>query len=238
MNKPIITRSVIPNLFTAMNMFCGYLSIINSAEQNYFYAAWLIIIASIFDALDGFAARLTNSSSELGVELDSLSDVVSFGAAPGFLIYSVYLNQFEVAGVIFSSLLLIAGGFRLARFNVQLVGYSKTHFIGLPIPFSGITIALFILAFFDKINENNISLIIITMVIVLSLLMVSKIKYDTIPKISFRSLKQKPFHFLFLVAFIILLINSSYKGLFFAFVFVILFGIFRQLFNWFRKKIN
>ena len=236
MNRPIVTRSVIPNLFTAMNMFCGYLSMINSSEQNYFYAAWLIIIAAIFDALDGFAARLTNSSSELGVELDSLSDVVSFGAAPGFLIYSVYLNQFEVFGVLLSSLLLIAGGFRLARFNVQLVGFSKTHFTGLPIPSSGITVALFILAYIEKIDNKNISLVIIPMVILLSILMVSKIKYDTIPKISLNSFKQKPLPFLFLLAFIVLLISTSYTGLFFTFVFVILFGIFRQMFNWFRKK--
>jgi len=236
MNKPLITRSVIPNLFTAMNMFCGYLSMINSSEQNYFYAAWLIIIAAIFDALDGFAARVTNSSSELGVELDSLSDVVSFGAAPGFLIYSIYLNQFEVVGVMLSSLLLIAGGFRLARFNVQLIGFSKTHFTGLPIPSSGITIALFILAFYEVIDKPNISIFIIPMVILLSFLMVSKIKYDTIPKISIQSLKQKPFHFLFIILFIFLLAYTNYKGLFFIFVFVILFGIFRQLFNWFRKK--
>lgn len=236
MNKPLITRSVIPNLFTAMNMFCGYLSMINSSEHNYFYAAWLIIIAAIFDALDGFAARVTNSSSELGVELDSLSDVISFGAAPGFLIYSVYLNQFEVVGVMLSSLLLIAGGFRLARFNVQLIGFSKTHFTGLPIPSSGITIALFILAFYEVISDPDISIFIIPMVISLSLLMVSRIKYDTIPKISFQSLKQKPFHFLFIILFIFLLAYTNYKGLFFIFVFVILFGIFRHVFNWFRKK--
>ena len=123
-----ITPSVIPNLFTAMNMFCGFLSIITASNGNYNYAAWLIIIAAVFDALDGLVARLTKSSSELGVELDSLSDIISFGCAPAFLLYATYFYQFDNIGVILSSLPLIAGGFRLARFNVQLVGLEKSFF--------------------------------------------------------------------------------------------------------------
>ena len=82
---------MIPNLFTSLNMFCGFLSIISASEGNYIYSAWLIFTAAIFDALDGLVARLTNSSSELGVELDSLSDIVSFGAAPSFLLYKSFL---------------------------------------------------------------------------------------------------------------------------------------------------
>src|SRR3989337_3829126 len=135
-----ITPSVIPNLFTAMNMFCGFLSIITASNGNYNYAAWLIIVAAIFDGLDGIVARLTKSSSELGVELDSLSDIVSFGCAPPFLMYSTYLYNFVHIGIILSSLPLIAGGFRLARFNVQLVGFEKSFFIGLPIPTAALTI--------------------------------------------------------------------------------------------------
>src|SRR4030065_678458 len=130
MNRPRLTPSVIPNLFTAINMFCGFLSILSASEGNFNYAAWLIYIAAIFDALDGMVARLTNSSSELGVELDSLSDIVSFGAAPAFILYKTYLYQFDVYGIIIASLPMIAGGFRLARFNVQLVGFEKSFFIG------------------------------------------------------------------------------------------------------------
>jgi len=143
-----VTRSVIPNLFTAMNLFAGFLSIINASQQNYQYAAWLIIIAAIFDALDGAVARLTKSSSELGVELDSLSDIVSFGAAPAFLIYKTYLNSYETIGVLIAASLVLAGGFRLARFNVQLVGFDKSFFTGLPIPISALTISSFILIYY------------------------------------------------------------------------------------------
>src|SRR4030066_426845 len=149
MNRPRLTSSVIPNLFTAINLFCGFLSILSASEGNFNYAAWLIIVAAVFDALDGLVARLTNSSSELGVELDSLSDIISFGCAPSFLIYSTYFHTLEILGIILSSLPLITGGFRLARFNIQLVGFEKTFFIGLPIPTAALTLASFVLAFYD-----------------------------------------------------------------------------------------
>ena len=130
MNRLRITPSVIPNMFTAMNMFCGFLSLINAASGEYIYACWLIIIAAVFDMLDGTMARLTKSSSALGVQLDSLSDLVSFGVAPAFLVYKTHLINYNAAGIVISSLLMIAGGLRLARFNVQLVGFNKSFFTG------------------------------------------------------------------------------------------------------------
>jgi len=237
MNRFRVTRSVIPNLFTAMNMFSGFLSIINADRGKYDYAAILIIIAAVFDALDGIMARLTKSSSELGVELDSLSDIISFGAAPAFLIYSTYLHSLNAAGIVISSLLLIAGGFRLARFNVQLVGFNKEYFTGLPIPSSGITIAAFVLTYYDNGFFEPYKSFIIPLVIVLSFLMVSKVRYDTIPRPSFHEIKKKPFHFIFIAASIIILIITSGKALFYIFVFIILFGIFRYIFNKFSRKI-
>lgn len=236
MNRFRVTRSVIPNLFTAMNMFSGFLSIINANQGKYDYAAILIIIAAIFDALDGIMARLTKSSSELGVELDSLSDIVSFGAAPAFLIYSTYLHNYNATGIVISSLLLIAGGFRLARFNVQLVGFDKTYFTGLPIPSSGITVAAFVLAYYDHGFSEPYASFVIPLILVLSFLMVSKVKYDTLPKPSINEIKKKPFRYIFIIAAIVLLIITSGKALFYIFVFIILFGIFRYIFNKFSKK--
>ena len=236
MNRFRVTRSVIPNLFTAMNMFSGFLSIINAEQGKYDYAAILIIIAAIFDALDGIMARLTKSSSELGVELDSLSDIVSFGAAPAFLIYSTYLHNYNATGIVISSLLLIAGGFRLARFNVQLVGFDKTYFTGLPIPSSGITIAAFVLAYYNQGFTEPYTNFIIPLVLVLSFLMVSKVKYDTLPKPSIDEIKKKPLRYIFIIAAVILLIITSGKALFYIFVFIILFGILRYIFNKFSKK--
>ena len=239
MNRLRVTPSVIPNLFTAMNMFCGFLSIINTSQGKITYAAWLIIIASIFDALDGAMARLTKSSSELGVELDSLSDVISFGAAPAFLIYTIYLFHFDAWGIIISSLLMIAGGFRLARFNVQLVGFDKSFFKGLPIPGSGIAVASFVLGFYSLETgfPEPIIPFIIPLVLILSYLMVSRIKYDTFPKPSLKELKKKPsVIILILLAITLPFIVSIGKTIFYIFVFIIVFGIFRHIYIFFTKK--
>jgi len=231
MNRPRLTPSIIPNLFTAINMFCGFLSILSASEGNFNYAAWLIFIAAIFDALDGMVARLTNSSSELGVELDSLSDIVSFGAAPSFLLYKTYFYSMGTWGIIISALPLIAGGFRLARFNIQLVGFSKSFFLGLPIPSSALTIASFVLAFYNDEFSKPISDFITPLILVLSFLMVSNIRYETLPKISLKSIKEKPYHFIFLIIAVILVATMYTKGLFLAFVFMIVIGIFRHLFK-------
>ena len=232
-----ITRSVIPNLFTATNMFCGFLSIITASNGNYNYAAWLIIVAAIFDALDGLVARLTNSSSELGVELDSLSDIVSFGAAPSFLIYATYLNKFDNVGIILSSLFLIAGGFRLARFNVQLVGFEKSFFLGLPIPTAALTITSFVLAFYNDGFAKPYSDAVIPLVVILSYLMVSNIRYESIPKFSLKVIKDKPFHFIFLIVAAILVLSMYTEGLFYSFILMILIGIFRYIYNSIRKRV-
>jgi CDP-diacylglycerol--serine O-phosphatidyltransferase len=231
MNRLRLTRSVVPNLFTAINMFCGFLSIISASEGNYNYAAWLIFVAGLFDALDGLVARLTNSTSELGVELDSLSDIISFGAAPSFLIYKTYFYQMEVWGIILASLLLIAGGFRLARYNTQLVGFEKSFFLGLPIPSAALTLASFVLAFYNDGFAEPLSFMIIPLVFVLSYLMIGNIRYETIPKFSFKGLKEKPFHFLFIIASAILIILFYKRGIFLTFVLLILIGIFRHLYR-------
>jgi CDP-diacylglycerol--serine O-phosphatidyltransferase len=241
MNRLRITPSVIPNMFTAMNMFCGFLSIINAASGEYIYACWLIIIAAVFDMLDGTMARLTKSSSALGVQLDSLSDLVSFGVAPAFLVYKTHLIVYDSMGIIISSLLMIAGGLRLARFNVQLVGFNKTFFTGLPIPSAAITIAAFIIAFYTKGTGYNPNVInyIIPLVVILSYLMVSTIKYDTLPKFSKQEMKDKPYLYLVPLILILIFIFIPLKRiLFLIFVLIILFGIFRHLYNMLSKKKN
>ena len=238
MNRPRLTPSVIPNLFTAINMFCGFLSILSASEENYNYAAWLIFIAAIFDALDGMVARLTNSASELGVELDSLSDIVSFGAAPSFLLYKTFFYSMGTWGIIISALPLIAGGFRLARFNIQLVGFSKSFFLGLPIPSSALTIVSFILAFYNDGFSKPISDFITPMILMLSFLMVSNIRYETLPKISLKSIKEKPYHFIFLIFAVVLVAFMYVKGLFLAFVFMIVIGIFRHIYKLIKSPTN
>lgn len=238
MNRPRLTPSIIPNLFTSMNMFCGFLSILSASEGNYIYSAWLIFTAAIFDALDGLVARLTNSSSELGVELDSLSDIISFGAAPSFLLYKSFFYSMNTWGIIISAIPLIAGGFRLARFNIQLVGFSKSFFLGLPIPSSALTIASFVLAFYNDGYPKPLADFIAPMILVLSFLMVSNIRYETLPKISFIGVKEKPYHFIFLILSAVLVAFMYKKGLFLVFVFMIVIGIFRHIYKLITSSFN
>ena len=143
-----VTRAFVPSLFTVLNMFCGFMSIINASRQEFIAASWFIVLAAGFDSLDGVMARITKSTSDFGVQIDSLSDVVSFGAAPAFLVYQMSLWTMGGLGMLLSSLLMIFGGLRLARFNVQLVGFDKDHFVGLPIPVSALTVASFTLNYF------------------------------------------------------------------------------------------
>lgn len=233
-----ITRSVIPNLFTAMNMFSGFLSIVYANEGKFIDAAVFIIVGSIFDALDGIMARLTKSSSEFGVELDSLSDLVSFGVAPAFLIYKTYLFQYGAMGIVLSSLLMVFGGLRLARFNVQLVGFDKSYFTGLPIPSSAITLASFVLVYFrDGSFIEPFASFVVPLVAILSILMVSKIRYETLPKFSLKGIKERPYSFGFILLSALIVVFTKGEAIFYIFILMILIGIFKHLFlSVFRKS--
>jgi len=232
-----ITRAVVPSLFTVLNAFCGFLSIINAHQNRIELAAWFIILAGVFDSLDGIMARITRSSSQFGVELDSLSDVVSFGAAPSFLVYQAHLSTLNSLGVIISSMPLVFGAIRLARFNVQLVGFEKDYFKGLPIPMQAITVCAFLLQY----STEHYGLSgwtgggLVALVIALSLLMVSKVRYDTLPKFSRRGIRAHPWRALAFSVGAVVVILSAGKYLFFVMVAFIGFGILRSLYEWVRS---
>jgi CDP-diacylglycerol--serine O-phosphatidyltransferase len=207
-----ITRAVVPSLFTVLNMFCGFLSITYAANSDFATAAWLIILGAMFDSLDGIMARITRSSSAFGVEFDSLSDVVTFGAAPSFLVYSIHLQSLGNIGILVASMPMIFGALRLARFNIQLVGFDKEHFRGLPIPAQAITLCAFILTYanVDGTLTDWRATSLIPLVVVLSLLMVSTIKYDTLPSPSKKAMKEHPLKFaLFLLAGVLVVITKG-----------------------------
>jgi CDP-diacylglycerol--serine O-phosphatidyltransferase len=235
-----ITRAVVPSLFTVLNIFCGYSSIIHASQGEFSLAAWFIILAGVFDVLDGIMARITKSSSDFGVEFDSLSDVVSFGAAPSFLLYSSCFRAQDGLGILVSALPLIFGALRLARFNTQLVGFDKDFFKGLPIPASAITMASFILTY----DPNGAGMrgleasLALPMVIVLSLLMVSSMKYDTMPKFSRRSIKQHPLRFTVGVVGITAIVMTRGDALFPFFVFYVATGPLRYVVHFIQQALH
>jgi CDP-diacylglycerol--serine O-phosphatidyltransferase len=182
-------------------------------------------------------ARITRSSSQFGVELDSLADVVSFGAAPSFMVYQAHLYTLENWGIIIAALPVVFGAIRLARFNVQLVGFDKDYFNGLPIPMQAITICSFILQYYSTGNGligwtgNGLTIF----VIILSLLMISRVKYDTLPKFSRRQLKAHPWKVVGLLVGILIIVFSKGTLLFLMLALYIVFGLVRAAVHRLKK---
>ncbi len=227
-----LKKSYIPNIVTSCNILSGFISILFAGRGEFKTAAVLIILAAIFDTLDGIVARFLGSSSKFGVELDSLSDIVSFGAAPAFLIYESDLFNFGWIGIAISSLLLIFGAFRLARFNIQLEDIkTKNDFKGLPIPISAVTIALFVYSYYHdgKISEPYNSFV-IPLVLLLAILMVTKIRYNALPKLKDRNLREKILLFFILLLTLILALLTDGAIFFYIFLSIVLFGILRHLY--------
>ncbi len=236
---PVVSRSFVPSVFTVMNMLSGYISIIMSGEGSFVAACWFIILASFFDTIDGFVARVTNGTSDFGVELDSLSDLVSFGAAPAYLVYKFGLEGLPgITGICVSSLLMIGSGLRLARFNISMIGYEKESFSGLPTPAQALTITGFVLwmSVSPVFPVKLMQIVLGVLSTALALLMVSKVNYDALPKPTIDSFRQQPVQMsLYVLAmFCVLLFHS--KAFFLAMLLYILVGIVRSITLLWRRQ--
>lgn len=169
---------VLPNLFTAMNMFCGFYAMVSAINGKFVPAAYALIVAGVFDNLDGKIARMTRSTSKFGVEFDSLADLVSFGVAPGLMIYLWALEPLGRIGWLAAFLFVICGALRLARFNTQVDTVSSDHFMGLPIP-AGAGMNAVTVLFCHKLGLVANPLAILVMLYLLSFLMVSTLRYPS-----------------------------------------------------------
>lgn len=152
-----------------MNLALGSAAIISITNQSYTLAALLILLAALMDTLDGKAARYFNSSSEIGKNLDSLSDLVSFGLAPSLLFFAqVSTENFFIPVVVVFIIYVCCGAFRLARFNTM---GASNYFVGLPITAAGILLAILSLASIPQFQILSIAIMLL-----LAILMVSKLK--------------------------------------------------------------
>lgn len=199
---------MLPNLFTSASLFGGFFAIIASIQGRYETAAIAILISYVFDGLDGKIARYTHTTSQFGVEYDSLSDLVAFGVAPGVLAFQWALEPFGRLGWLACFMYVICGALRLARFNVQKNSVDPKYFKGLPIPAAASFIASLVLftAFLGGLPESRHFLIIV-LIYILSFLMVSAIEYPSFKELELK--KQKPFNVL--VATILILMVVVYK---------------------------
>ncbi|MFT3926221.1 MAG: CDP-diacylglycerol--serine O-phosphatidyltransferase [Myxococcales bacterium] len=179
---------LLPNLITLSSVFCGFSAILlcgtGASENDFYRAALLIVYAMFFDTIDGRVARLTKTQSALGVQLDSLADVISFGVAPGCLLYRWSLESLGPVGLAACFAFVSAGVIRLARFNVLATNDSGApkkpgkYILGLPIPgAAGIVVSLVVANHSISGHLPQLKMLVLAVVLVLSACMVSTIRF-------------------------------------------------------------
>ncbi|HRI67835.1 MAG TPA: CDP-diacylglycerol--serine O-phosphatidyltransferase [Polyangium sp.] len=194
------TLFLLPNLITLTSIFCGFDSIRTSAtaqtEADFYRAALLIVFAMFFDTLDGRVARATKTQSAFGLQIDSLADVVSFGVAPSLLVYQWQLQRLGTPGLVIAFLFTAAGAVRLARFNVLSMGDGgkpakpSKYIVGLPIPGAAGVLVAIVLANHsagDVLARPEYAPILLGVTLVLSLFMVSTIRFRSFKEIRFNA---------------------------------------------------
>ncbi len=215
---------ILPNLLTTASLFSGFMGILWSLDGRFELSAIAILVSCLFDGLDGKVARMTNTSSDFGVQLDSLADLVAFGVAPALMVYQWELSKFGRLGIMAAFLLIACGALRLARFNVQSqkVSTSKKFFVGLPIPASGCILATFYMFsqyLPDALYARFIPHMCLAMVYALSFLMVSRVRYFAFKEFGPRF---HPFRATVTAILLFALIATEPKFLGFVFFFVYL----------------
>ena len=205
---------VLPNFVTSLNLFFGFFSVISATQGDFVKAAFCVLIAGVFDNLDGKVARATNTTSQFGVEYDSLADLVSFGLAPGLTMFLWALQPLGRLGWLAAFLFVACGALRLARFNTQTAVVSSDYFVGLPIP-AGAGMAVTTILFYDKLGwvtpEGLVNpahrVIMLVWLFCLALLMVSTIKFNSFKKPEM--FRQKNFYVLVVLIFVVTLIAMA-----------------------------
>ena len=170
---------LLPNLFTTAALFAGFYAIISGMKGNFEAAGMAIIVAQLMDGFDGRIARLTNTTSAFGVQYDSLSDMVSFGLAPSFVIFSWGLEPLGKFGWAAAFLFAACAALRLARFNPQVETVDKRFFVGLASPPAAAILATTVWLWHDSVPPYEVSVLIAIITVVVGLLMVSNVRYTS-----------------------------------------------------------
>ena len=209
------TRVILPNIFTLVGVCIGLSSIKFAFDGNFQISVIAIIVAGIIDGLDGRIARLIKGTSKVGKELDSLTDVISFGVAPAFIMYFWKLNELGRVGWFICLIYIVAVALRLARFNVNSLdepSWKNNFFEGVPSPAGGILVLLPLFFSFSELNYININynLLVPIIFVTISLLLISKL-----PTYSFKKIivprRMSIFLIFGVVAFFVLLLLYTYN---------------------------
>jgi CDP-diacylglycerol--serine O-phosphatidyltransferase len=193
---------LLPNLFTTMALFCGYYAVIAGMQHRFDNAAIAIFVAMIFDGLDGRVARLTNTQSAFGVQYDSLSDMVSFGVAPGLVMFNWALVNVGKFGWSAAFLYCACAALRLARFNTQVETADKRYFTGLASPAAAAVIAGTVWLGSDmQIEPGLVPVLLTVLTAVTGLLMVTNLRYYSFKGIDFKG--RVPFFYIVIVILVL-----------------------------------
>jgi CDP-diacylglycerol--serine O-phosphatidyltransferase len=177
---------ILPTLFTVGNLFCGFSAVLQASHQQFEEAARLIFLAGLLDLLDGRIARLTGSTSEFGVEFDSLADLASFGVAPAFLIWEWALSPLHRLGWLLAFLFVVCAAMRLARFNIQAATSTRKYFVGLPAPAAAGAVACLALVFPEPRLTTGPQVGAACLTTSIALLMVSRVRYRSFKDFNLR----------------------------------------------------
>ncbi|MBI5050740.1 MAG: CDP-diacylglycerol--serine O-phosphatidyltransferase [Nitrospirae bacterium] len=227
---------ILPNALTLCGMFLGFYAIIASFKAHYIYAAWAILIANIFDGLDGWVARVTHSTTRFGIELDSLSDLIAFGVAPAVLLYGWSLHSFGRVGWGAAFLYVMCGALRLARYNVQMGSVESKAFTGMPIPGAAVVLASLVLFYHEMWGKAaGKNPLVLVLVFILAILMVSTLRYHGIKEIDPK--RRKPFWILVVFVLVLVLVFMHPEITIFTFSMgYILLGIIENAVLFYRKR--
>ena len=197
---------LLPNLFTTASLFAGFYAIVQAMNGRFDQAAIAIFVAMVLDSLDGRVARLTKTQSAFGAEYDSLSDMVSFGAAPALIVYEWSLRGMGKLGWIAAFVYVAGAALRLARFNTMLEVADKRYFQGLPSPAAAALVAGFVwIADDNAIDPESIRWVAWAVTVFAGLTMVSNLKYYSFKTINLR--RSVPFAVVILIVLFIVLIS-------------------------------
>jgi len=216
---------ILPNSLTLAGMFFGFYAITTAIRGDFPRASWLILVAMVFDGIDGWVARMTNTTSRFGLELDSLSDLVAFGVAPAVLLYTWALKPFGRLGFATAFLFAACGALRLARYNVQMSKEEKLSFTGMPIPAAATIVASIVIFYHTLQTEPPAkSPYVLAFTWILSALMVSTLRFHGIKELKLA--EKKPFWFLIIVVVMLYFLAIHPPLAIFSFAMAyILFGI-------------
>lgn len=238
MKREGIRRGIylLPNIITTASLFCGFLSIVQSIQGDHVLAAWMILLAGVFDLLDGRVARLTRTYSDFGTEYDSLCDLASFGLAPAVLAYTWTLDHFHQFGWAAAFLFFACGALRLARYNVQMDDVERKHFQGLPIPTAAYVLASYVIFHHRWKGDIEVtSLLTLFLTVGLGLLMVSTVRYRNFKKINFKR-KESFFALVVLLIALFILASAPNEMLFFFSLVYVASGLAEEGFALYQKK--